>query len=267
MIFNALLVAITYYLINLLKSVGISHINRPIVVGPIIGLVLGDLHTGIIVGATLESIFLGVIAVGGSAPAEPTIATVIGAAIVILTKANISAVTAMAVPVAMLGMIFLQFTGGVILPLFVPKVDAYAEKGDASAVRKLHWIMTFIQGALQAVTVFLAIWLGSNSIQMILNKIPATVTHGLAAGAGILPAVGFALLLNMLYNKKVFPFFILGFVLVVYLNLPSLAIAILAVIYAVINFNNSQDNHKSAVLNGADAGSVNVNSEEDFFNE
>lgn len=39
-------------------------LNRPIVVGPIIGIALGDPVTGIIMGASLEAIFMGISAVG-----------------------------------------------------------------------------------------------------------------------------------------------------------------------------------------------------------
>ena len=46
---KALIVAIAYYLIYYInQSIGLWQFNRPIIVGPIIGLLLGDLQTGII---------------------------------------------------------------------------------------------------------------------------------------------------------------------------------------------------------------------------
>ena len=33
---------------------GLTHMHRPVVLGPLVGLVLGDLHTGILTGGTLE---------------------------------------------------------------------------------------------------------------------------------------------------------------------------------------------------------------------
>ena len=52
-------------LITLVAFIGYMHCywgstmnNRPIIVAPLVGLVLGDMTTGIMVGATLELIFL-----------------------------------------------------------------------------------------------------------------------------------------------------------------------------------------------------------------
>ena len=41
------------------------HIFRPVVVGPVVGLIMGDVNTGFAVGVTVELMFLAVIFVGG----------------------------------------------------------------------------------------------------------------------------------------------------------------------------------------------------------
>lgn len=38
---------------------GLTHMHRPVVLGPLVGLVLGDLHTGILTGGTLELVWMG----------------------------------------------------------------------------------------------------------------------------------------------------------------------------------------------------------------
>lgn len=43
---------------------GMAMLSRPIVVAPLAGLLLGDVQTGLIVGASLESIFMGVVNIG-----------------------------------------------------------------------------------------------------------------------------------------------------------------------------------------------------------
>lgn len=47
---------------------GYWMISRPIFAGPLIGLILGDLQTGLIVGASVELMFMGVLPIGGSVP-------------------------------------------------------------------------------------------------------------------------------------------------------------------------------------------------------
>ena len=51
---------------------------------------------------------------------------------------------------------------------------------------------------------------------------------------GLLPAIGFGLLMQMIMNKEVAPFFMLGYVLSVYLNIPVTGIAIFGCIIAIV---------------------------------
>lgn len=39
-------------------------LDRPIVTGPIVGLILGDVHTGIVMGASLELVMMGIVGIG-----------------------------------------------------------------------------------------------------------------------------------------------------------------------------------------------------------
>ena len=47
-----------------------SMIQRPIVMGPLVGLVLGDVNAGLAVGATLELAFMGNVTIGAALPPE-----------------------------------------------------------------------------------------------------------------------------------------------------------------------------------------------------
>ena len=64
---NAFLVALAVFIcVGGAELVGFTMLNRPIVIGPLVGLFLGDLHTGVIIGASLEAVFMGVVNIGGS---------------------------------------------------------------------------------------------------------------------------------------------------------------------------------------------------------
>lgn len=58
----------------------------------------------------------------------------------------------------------------------------------------------------------------------------------------MLPALGFALLMNLMFNKRVAPYFFLGFMLAAYLKLPVIAIGGLGVIIAFIVTQNTPKN-------------------------
>ena len=72
MIVQGLLVALVFYVISLLSLSWCANpmLDRPIVLGPLVGLVLGDLQQGILLGASIELIFLGVASIGPSMPAN-----------------------------------------------------------------------------------------------------------------------------------------------------------------------------------------------------
>ena len=69
-------------------------------------------------------------------------------------------------------------------------------------------------------------------------KIPVLISPnlmaGLAATGGLLPAVGFAILMRMLWSKQLSPYYFLGFVLAAYLKLPSVAVAAIGIIIVVL---------------------------------
>lgn len=83
-------------------GVGSTMWNRPIIIAPLVGLVLGDLRTGIMTGATLELIWLGAFPIGASCPPEMVSGAIIGTSFVIKSGADPSAAVALAVPVATL---------------------------------------------------------------------------------------------------------------------------------------------------------------------
>ena len=55
-------------------------VNRPIVLAPLVGAILGDLQQGLIMGAALELIFLGVVSIGGATPSDSNMGSVLGTA-------------------------------------------------------------------------------------------------------------------------------------------------------------------------------------------
>lgn len=79
-----------------------------------------------------------------------------------------------------------------------------------------------------------------------MDAIPDVVMNGLTVCGGLLPAVGMAMLMKMLWDKKICMFYFLGFVLSAYMNLPLIAIAVIGVIVAIsIGMNDYKINQLS----------------------
>ena len=53
---------------------------------------------------------------------------------------------------------------------------------------------------------------------------------------GLMPAIGFAMILNIMFKKNYIIFFVLGFILATYLNLPVIGIAAIGFIIALYDY-------------------------------
>ncbi|WP_162138869.1 PTS sugar transporter subunit IIC, partial [Paraclostridium sordellii] len=59
---------------------------RPLVVGLVTGILMGDMKTGVLMGASLEAIFLGNVNIGGVIAAEPVTATTLATTFAIISN-------------------------------------------------------------------------------------------------------------------------------------------------------------------------------------
>jgi PTS system mannose-specific IID component len=200
---------------------------------PLVGLALGDIHQGILIGATLELIFMGNIKVGAAIPPDTITGGVLGTAFAIMSGKGAAVALTLAIPISILAEMLLSslfvFRSG-----FTKKFMEYAEEGNYRKVQRLHILSGLLKPLLMGLITFLSLELGSDAMRSFLGLIPAWVNSGLQVAGNMLPALGFALLMNLMFTKRVAPYFFLGFILAAYLKLPVIAIGGLGVIIALI---------------------------------
>lgn len=211
--------------------------NRPIIIAPLVGCLLGDLETGIKIGATLELVFMGAFPIGASNPPDFVSGSIIATAYIIMTKQNIGQAVVLAIPIATLVLLLDNFQMTVLLTWASHKADKYAEAGDIKGVERVQMIAGIGNKILLALLVGLGFYLGVPVIEKILTYIPDFVSHGLDVAAGIIPAIGFAMLAKMMVSKKLFPFLIVGFLLAAYLNISVTGIALFAIVIVMLFMN------------------------------
>lgn len=73
-------------------------IGRPLVSGMIIGIILGDVQTGIIMGAAIQMLYIGLVTPGGTMPADVNFAAWIGIPLAMVAGAGKEYALALAVP-------------------------------------------------------------------------------------------------------------------------------------------------------------------------
>ena len=232
---QAILLGLISMLGNAEYLFGTSCLSRPLVMGALTGIVMGDIPTGVALGATLELAFMGAFSIGASIPPEMISGTVLGTAFAISTGSGAETALTLAIPIASLVLLFKNLGMVFILPAFVHKADDYAQKGDLKGVSRMHYLGGFFGvNLIIGVVVAISFYVGSPAVQAVLAVIPEWVQNGLQIAMGLLPAIGFGLLMQMIMNKEVAPFFMLGYVLSVYLNIPVTGIAIFGCIIAIV---------------------------------
>lgn len=216
------------------RWLGISMTDRPLVLCTLCGWVLGDLRTGILIGASLELFFLGTVNIGAATPPDVISGSVIACSFAILSGKGVEAAIVLALPIAVLA----QQIGVLVRILnssFSARAEKYAAEGNMWKVSFIHLVPTTILYALsEFLPVFLAIAFGAEAVTYILGLIPDIVMRGLTVASNLIPAFGFALLISMMVNKKLAPYLLLGFLLAAYAHLNIISVALFGVVLAFI---------------------------------
>lgn len=245
---QAFLVALAVFIcVGGAELIGFTMLNRPIVIGPLVGLFLGDIQTGVMVGASLEAVFMGVVNIGGASAAEPGIATAVGTAFAIMLGKGTEVALTLALPIGILGLQIKTVIYIFIVGMFAKTFDRLAAEGKEKQIIFLHYGLWVVQWVLYSMFAFFGILFGSDAVSALLEAIPDVVMNGLSVCGGLLPAVGMAMLMKMLWDKKICVAYFLGFVLAAYLNLPLIALAVLGVIIALyVGMNDYRMNQLAA---------------------
>ncbi|WEV45713.1 PTS sugar transporter subunit IIC [Streptococcaceae bacterium ESL0687] len=213
---------------------GMSMLSRPIVVAPLAGLLMGDIQTGLIIGASLEAIFMGVVNIGISSTAEPALAAGLATAFAIKMGGNVDAVIPIVFPLAVLGLQLLNMIFSFVCGPMATNFLKLAKEGDEKGIVKLHYVIWFVHYGLYALIPFFAVLFGANVVMTVLDSIPPVIMNGLTVAGNLLPAVGMAMLLRMLWSKNLAVWFFFGAVVMAYFELPLIAIAAIGTIIAIV---------------------------------
>ena len=132
------------------------------------------------------------------------------------------------------------------------KADHLIEEGKIKEAANMHLWASFTRIGLMTVVTTVAYVIGSGTVDKILKLIPQAFIDGMNIATNILPAVGFAMLINMTFSKKVAPFFFLGFVCAAYLKLDMISTAMIGAIFAgmYIIFDAIQKNKGQVMTDG-----------------
>ena len=212
---------------------GTQWLRRPLMVGPLIGIIMGDIQQGLIISGTLELMWMGLGNMAGYTTPDMIIGTAIGVVFGITTGEGAAAGVALAIPVALLvQQIYPLYMS--LRQVYTPWAERLTRNGNFSGIDKLNMVAIAVQFLYRAVPTFIVTYFGSGIINTILEYVPEKVMSSLAIASGLLPAIGMAILMQLLIKDSIWLFILLGFVLTAYLELPIIAVTIIGIIFGFL---------------------------------
>jgi fructoselysine/glucoselysine PTS system EIID component len=209
------------------RFLGDLYLERAIVLGPLTGLIMGDLQTGLIVGGTLELIFMGASDIGGSVPANLPIGSTIGTAFAIAGKLTPEAALAIAVPAAIAGSFF-ELLAKTVSTIFVAGAEYFADRGNSNGVSLMVHLGNFLHFLADFLPVFLVLSLGGEMAKNLAN-LPGWLSSGIKLAGNMLPALGFGILLSVLATPSLIAWFFIGFLLAIFAKFSVLGAAFVGI--------------------------------------
>ena len=195
------------------RLLGRLNFEQPLVGATLVGLLLGDVPTGLAVGAAVELVGLGL---GG----------IVAATFACLTDASAETAMTIAIPVAVLGQL-LGIVFRSIIAALTHVADSAIDNGKFKTAYRMHICAgSGLYAVMYFLPIFLAVFVGTDLVQAIVNMVPEWLSTGLNVSTKIMT-----------------PFLFIGFLLAAYLNLSVIAVALIGVCLAVVfmgfKFNGS----------------------------
>ena len=180
--------------------------HQPLVACTLIGLVTGHLPECLILGGSLQMIALGWANIGAAVSPDAALAAVASAIILVLGgqgSKGVDTAIAVAVPLAVAGL-FLTMVVRTISVAVVHQMDRAAENANFRMIEVWQLIAIALQGLRIAIPAMALCFIPAEIVQNFLSSMPAWLTDGMSIGGGMVVAVGYAMVINMMATPEVY---------------------------------------------------------------
>lgn len=255
-IIQILLVAVFAFIAGIDQFSFLESLYQPIVSGAVVGAILGDLNTGLIVGGTYQLIQIGSMPIGGAQPPNPVLGGIMAVIFAISSKLEPSAAVGLAVPFALIGQYFVTFLFTLMSPL-MSKADKYADEANPKGIEMINYGAMAALGLAFAIIVVIGL-IGGNAAGETLSALSDKyqgIMNGLSAAGKMMRYVGFAILLRIMLSKDLWGIYFAGFALATIIGriegLSGSALLLIAFIGIAVAIYDFQTNvkMKSATAN------------------
>lgn len=126
--------------------------------------------------------------------------------------------------------------------LLSEKAKAAAAVGNSRTMEVCQWLGLFNYFFFPFLLTLVGLVAGAPLFEWLIQVIPTWIVDGINVASGMLPALGFALLMKLTFSWKMSPYLFIGFVLVAYFGLTNVGVAIVGGILAVFVYQKSGEN-------------------------
>jgi len=225
-----------------LMHAGWLTLGRPLIAGTVVGLILGDVTTGILLGCAVQTLYIGLVTPGGSMPADVNYVAWIGIPLAMVAKADSAFALALSPPLSFLGVLATLLTV-TINNLFVHRQDALIGQGKLEAAMRVPIIGQISNFVVRFFPILLLNFYGQDLVMKLYEAIPIEIIGILAGFGNVLPLVGFAILLKLICKRNIdLLYYLVGFVLVAVLKFPIVPVLVFAALFAYIDYRYSNNN-------------------------
>ncbi len=247
-----LLIAVVTFIAAIDQFNFLESLYQPIVMGPVVGAILGDVNTGLIVGGTYQLMTIGSMPVGGAQPPNAVIGGIMATVFACSLKIEPSAALGLAVPFALFGQYAVTLTFTLMSPL-MSKADACAANADVKGITNIQYFAMGLLGLLFAIVVVIGC-AGGQALGDTLKQFDGNwVMGGLSAAGGMMRYVGFAILMKIMLADDMWGIYFAGFAFAALLSASGLggpALVLVAFVGAAIAINDFQTNVKMKQFGG-----------------
>ena len=245
---SVILIVVVAFLAGMEGILDEFQFHQPLVACTLIGLVSGQLVPCVILGGTLQMIALGWANIGAAVAPDAALASIASAIILVMGgqgEAGVDTAIAVAIPLAVAGL-FLTMVVRTLSVACVHRMDAAAAKGRFGGVEAWHIIAICMQGLRIAIPAAALLAIPTSTVQGFLESMPAWLTDGMSIGGGMVVAVGYAMVINMMATREVWPFFAIGFCLAAISDLTLIALGAIGLSMALIYLTLSESGGSSS---------------------
>ncbi len=221
MLLQILLASLAGGVVCLDRAIVQAMVSRPIVAAPLVGLVLGDLQTGLISGAFIELLWIDRLPVGSYLPPNDSVAAILAASASVIVGHQSGQASRELIVCSILFFLPFGYLGRQMDSYIVSSNDGLALKGledakkaDTVSLSRRHLMGVVKLFSLTTALLFASLLVGVYALSFIFPHLPVPVMKALNITYLFFPLLGAATAINTINLRGTIPLFSASFLIV-----------------------------------------------------